>query len=134
MSPRDKTPPKFGEDMSTEEWESICDGCGQCCLIDRETCVACPLFNTTTRRCGNYRKRTERETCVKVTPENMWELHELTILPDSCAYVRAARGLEPAPNPVEAVPFYKAPPLIQANYEVLRRHWFADKMYERFNK
>lgn len=118
--------------MTSEEWEDLCDGCGQCCMIDKQNCVACPLFNTVTRRCGNYRKRHDREICVKVTPDNVERLHEAGILPASCAYVRHARGLEPAPEPVEATPFHEASDELKAKYEAAREVWFKREMWRMF--
>ena len=53
-------------DMTNEEWEALCDGCGKCCLLKLEnedtgevhyTNVACRLFDADTRRCGNYALR-----------------------------------------------------------------------------
>ena len=52
--------------MNDEEWESLCDGCGRCCLhklVNDETGdvfytrVACKLLNTETSRCARYDKR-----------------------------------------------------------------------------
>lgn len=87
------------EEMTDAEWESLCDGCGQCCLIrlvdDKSgeigvTNVACRLFNTKTGRCRDYRRRTKKvKGCVKLTPElartTEW-------LPQSCAYRLLAHG------------------------------------------
>lgn len=79
--------------MSRAEWESLCDGCGRCCLHklrDEETDeieftnVACRLLNVTTARCSNYENRkTYVPDCVKLTPKR---LEKLDWLPPSCAY------------------------------------------------
>lgn len=85
-------------EMSGEEWESLCDGCGRCCLVvledDRgryyETDVACRLFDPQKRRCTDYRNRHSRvPDCVRLTPENAGTLRWM---PATCAYRRLARG------------------------------------------
>jgi uncharacterized protein len=80
-------------DMSESQWESLCDGCGKCCLIRLEdedtgeiysTDVACKLLDTASCRCSNYTKRHDFvPDCVKLTPQNMGEL---SWLPKTCAY------------------------------------------------
>lgn len=85
--------------MNHEEWESLCDGCGRCCLVllqdaDSgavwETDVACRLFDARTRRCTDYPRRKARvPACVTLTPEN---LAALDWMPESCAYRRLHEG------------------------------------------
>lgn len=85
--------------MSQQEWESLCDGCGRCCLYILhneetgdvfETDVACRLFNAKRRRCTDYENRSARvPDCVRLTPENAKALHWM---PETCAYRRLARG------------------------------------------
>jgi uncharacterized cysteine cluster protein YcgN (CxxCxxCC family) len=87
------------DEMSAEEWESLCDGCGKCCLIKLEyeetgeiafTDVACHQLDCTTGRCKDYARRQEIvPDCVVLTPEN---LAELTFMPPSCAYRRLSEG------------------------------------------
>lgn len=87
------------QEMSRSEWESLCDGCGKCCLYILhneetgdvfETDVACRLFNACERRCSDYENRSTRvPDCVTLTPENA---KSLTWLPKTCAYRRLARG------------------------------------------
>ena len=87
------------EALSPEEWESLCDGCGRCCLIKLEdedngalyhTDVACRLFDGTTCRCGDYAKRSSLvPDCVTLTPH---EVRTLRWLPPSCGYRRVAEG------------------------------------------
>jgi uncharacterized protein len=85
--------------MTREEWESLCDGCGRCCLHklrDEDTNalsftnVACRLLDLESCRCKDYPRRQRRiPDCVSLTPE---ALREIDWLPPSCAYVRLARG------------------------------------------
>ena len=85
--------------MNEEEWESLCDGCSQCCLVKLEnadngeifyTDVACYLLDQDTCTCGDYQQRCVRvPDCVKLTPDN---LEELNWMPVDCAYRRLAEG------------------------------------------
>ena len=87
------------EDMSSREWESLCDGCGRCCLnklIDDDTeelhytMVGCALLDVKKCNCTNYAQRTEIvDDCVELTPKN---LKEMNWLPPTCAYRRVAEG------------------------------------------
>lgn len=80
-------------EMTGTEWESLCDGCGQCCLnklIDADTDeiyftnVACNLLNIKTCQCRHYTRRFEFEPdCIKLTREN---LDSFDWLPQTCAY------------------------------------------------
>lgn len=91
-------------EMSQGEWESLCDGCGRCCLYILhneetgdvfETDVACKLFDAKRRRCTDYENRTSRvPDCVRLTPENAQRLHWM---PETCAYRRLANG-KPIPD------------------------------------
>ena len=85
--------------MTAAEWESLCDGCGLCCLIRFEdedtgeiipTRVACRLFDAKTCRCSDYanRKATVPD-CIKLTPDN---IDDLLWMPKSCAYRRLHEG------------------------------------------
>ena len=86
--------------MSREEWESLCDGCGRCCLVTlededapgvyEETSVHCRLFDPVARRCTNYSRRTELVPgCVELKPAN---IARLDFMPESCAYRRLVEG------------------------------------------
>ena len=100
MEPFWKT--KSLEQMTGEEWESLCDGCGRCCLhkLRHEetealsfTNVACRLLDLDTCQCSDYARRQRRvPDCVSLTPK---ALADIDWLPPSCAYrrVRDGKGL-----------------------------------------
>jgi uncharacterized protein len=56
-------------EMTDREWESLCDGCGKCCLVKLEdaddatktyfTDVGCKLLDGETCRCTDYKHRKE---------------------------------------------------------------------------
>ena len=83
---------RLGE-MTRGEWESLCDGCGRCCLHKLEdeetgelfpTNVACKLLDRHSARCVDYKNRkTHVPECVRLTPGL---LRKLDWLPDTCAY------------------------------------------------
>ena len=85
--------------MTNAEWESLCDGCGQCCLhklVNEETAdvfytrVACRLLDDETGRCKRYATRLEEvEDCLDV---RRMSAAELAWMPRSCAYRRLAEG------------------------------------------
>ena len=87
--------------MTDAEWESLCDGCGQCCLhklVNDETAdvfytrVACQLLDDETGRCKRYATRLEEvEDCLDV---RRMSNAELTWMPRSCAYRRLAEGAD----------------------------------------
>ena len=89
------------EDMSDEQWESLCDGCGRCCLNKLEdwdtgeiawTNVACKLLDADTCRCTDYANRQEKvPECINLTPKSV---RTLTWLPPTCAYRLIAEGRE----------------------------------------
>lgn len=92
------------KEMSTKQWEDLCDGCGKCCMSKLEdedngdiyyTSVACQLFDEKTCRCTDYANRIAKVSdCVKLTPENV---ETISWLPMTCAYRLIAEGqpLEP---------------------------------------
>ncbi len=91
-------------EMTEQEWESICDGCGLCCQIrveDEESGelaqsnVACRYLDLCSHECTDYANRhINVPDCVKVTPENAGKLEWM---PYSCAYRMVALG-EPLPD------------------------------------
>lgn len=87
------------EDMSDEQWESLCDGCGRCCLQKLEddetgevhfTRVSCRLLNTVSCRCGDYPDRFSKvPDCLSLRPLTV---EKISWLPESCAYAKISRG------------------------------------------
>ena len=87
------------EEMNPREWESLCDGCGRCCLVKLEdedtgkilyTDIACRLFESGPCRCSDYKNRRSRvKDCVKITPQGA---RTLPWLPKTCAYKLLAEG------------------------------------------
>jgi len=87
------------EQMTVREWESLCDGCGLCCLVRFEdedtgeivpTRVHCRLFDSEGCRCTNYGQRRQHvPDCIKLTPHN---IDALPWMPASCAYRRLHEG------------------------------------------
>ncbi|MEM8986581.1 MAG: YcgN family cysteine cluster protein [Pseudomonadota bacterium] len=87
------------KEMTSEEWEALCDGCGKCCLVlleDEEsgavyeTSAACRLFDSATCRCVDYERRHAlAPQCVRLTPETV---SELAWMPPTCAYRLIAEG------------------------------------------
>jgi len=85
--------------MTRAEWESLCDGCGKCCLVRLEdadtgeiyvTDVACRLLDLATCRCGDYAARKRHvPDCVVLRPDTV---PELTWMPSTCAYRLLAEG------------------------------------------
>ncbi|CAA0088200.1 Uncharacterised protein [Zhongshania aliphaticivorans] len=88
-------------EMSAEEWESVCDGCGKCCLHKLEdhdsgevfyTDVACRLLDTDQCRCSNYGERRKLvPNCVSLRESDPAEMFWL---PQSCGYRTLAEGRE----------------------------------------
>lgn len=91
-------------DMTRDEWESLCDGCGRCCLIKLEdadngdifyTDVTCRLLDHGSCRCTSYALRsTLVPDCVSLDPANV---HELGWMPSTCAYRLLAEGKDLPP-------------------------------------
>ena len=87
------------DDMSPEEWESLCDGCGRCCLHKLEdidtglyfyTDIACRLLDSETCRCSNYPQRILLvKDCLLLSPTDS---DQYNWLPITCAYRRIAEG------------------------------------------
>ncbi|MCK0069326.1 YcgN family cysteine cluster protein [Kordiimonas laminariae] len=80
-------------EMSRDEWESLCDGCGKCCLHKLEdedtgeihhTDVACRFLDPVKITCGKYLTRQRYVgNCVVMSPDL---LATLPWMPSTCAY------------------------------------------------
>lgn len=91
---------QLGE-MTSQEWESLCDGCGRCCLNKIEdwdtgeihlTNIACTLLDHDSCQCSDYKNRFDTvPDCIQLTPE---KLNAIGWLPASCAYRIVAEGRE----------------------------------------
>lgn len=88
------------EQMTPSEFESLCDGCGKCCLHKLEdedsgdvyyTKVACRFLNHDTCQCQEYTHRQKHvPECVVLNPETVQETYWL---PETCAYRLVAEGI-----------------------------------------
>ena len=86
------------EEMTRDEWESLCDGCARCCLLKIEdedtheiffTNVVCKYLDQPNCRCTEYKDRNRLvPDCVHVTPE----VARQPWLPGTCAYRLLAEG------------------------------------------
>ncbi len=106
------------QEMTTREWESLCDNCGRCCLIKLEdedsgelfyTNVVCEYHDDNCSQCTRYKERSLLvPDCIKVTPEvaatQKW-------LPHTCAYRLLAEGK----------PLYDWHPLISGELDSVRK-------------
>ncbi len=87
------------DQLSSAQWEALCDGCGRCCLQKLEdedsgeihyTNLACRLLDIEQCRCSDYPNRIARvTTCRQLTANNV---AKCDWLPDSCAYRLLAEG------------------------------------------
>ena len=102
--------------MTPEQWESLCDGCGKCCLFKLEdidtgevvVCrVACKLLDLNSCQCRDYAQRkTLVPDCTVLTLEH---LEEFSWLPSTCAYRLIYEGK----------PLYDWHPLITGNHQAM---------------
>lgn len=88
-------------EMTAEEWEALCDGCGKCCYRKfitgrgkRERLhfsrIACDWLDVKTGKCTCYAERfLKNPECIELTNKN---LSEFNWLPETCAYRLLAEG------------------------------------------
>ena len=79
--------------MTKYEWESLCDGCGKCCLHKLEDIdtgevsisnVACSFLDEETCNCKDYSNREKNvPDCISLDLKN---IKKLQWLPETCAY------------------------------------------------
>ena len=99
-----KAPPFWQKplgELTKTEWESLCDGCGRCCLVKLEdedtgkihyTDIACRLFEAGSCQCSNYKNRKKIvPDCITLNKKNV---HTIPWLPPTCAYKLRAQGKE----------------------------------------
>ncbi|MDQ6951346.1 MAG: YcgN family cysteine cluster protein [Mariprofundales bacterium] len=81
------------KNLNSEQWESLCDGCGRCCMCKFEDCdsgemlytdIACALFDEQACRCRDYAQRQHKVAdCLDIRhladDQFRW-------LPASCSY------------------------------------------------
>ncbi len=87
------------DELTTEEWEALCDGCAQCCIVKFEdvdtkelfyTDVVCKLLDLATCHCASYNERRLLvPTCLVLTPEL---ISQLSWMPATCAYRLLSEG------------------------------------------
>ena len=87
------------EALDAAEWESLCDGCGRCCLNKLEdwdtgaiawTNVACRLLDGASCRCSDYANRTRTvPDCVGLDAATV---RAISWLPPTCGYRLVAEG------------------------------------------
>lgn len=87
-------------EMDQQEWESLCDGCGLCCLQKLEdeddpaaiyyTRVACKLLDLDSCQCSDYANRRKQvPDCIQLTPK---DAENFGWLPPTCGYRLVAEG------------------------------------------
>ncbi|MGI3130549.1 YcgN family cysteine cluster protein [Halopseudomonas pachastrellae] len=92
-------------ELEPDEWESLCDGCGLCCLQKLEdeddaqaiyyTRVACKLLDLHSCRCRDYPNRQRFvPDCIQLTPG---KARDFAWLPPTCGYRLVAEGKDLPP-------------------------------------
>ena len=80
-------------EMSATEWESLCDGCGRCCLNKLEdedtgeiyfTNVACRYYDSEKGCCSDYDNRQKVMPDCMILSADKPEIYD--VMPSTCAY------------------------------------------------
>ncbi len=89
------------KEMNDQEWESLCDKCGRCCLHKLEdaetdelhfTQVVCQLFDIDRCQCSDYENRFSHvPDCISLRSDLEATRHWL---PSTCAYRLLSEGKE----------------------------------------
>ena len=115
-------------ELSEQEFEDLCTGCGECCVISAIG-YACPALNVETRQCNNYENRLTEQRCVKLTPGIIPDFLERNFLPPDCSYVRYIKDELPYKLPLDQIKkrkllkFGYAPKDMKARYRLSERQW-----------
>lgn len=114
------------DEMSVDEWESLCDSCGKCCLHKLEdedsgdivfTSVVCKLIDFDTCRCTRYLQRTQLvPDCLDMKASTFTQYHWL---PNTCAYRLLSENKD--------LPSWH--PLITGNYETVHEAGISIRSY-----
>ena len=91
------------EQLNTEEWEALCDGCAKCCLlkiVNKKkifiTNISCSKLELESCRCSDYSNREKNvKACIKLTKDNLHKNSKF--LPSSCSYRLISEG-KPLPQ------------------------------------
>ena len=92
------------EQLNTEEWEALCDGCAKCCLLKLVyhkktymTNISCSKLETDSCRCSDYTNREKNvKNCLKLTKDNASNL---------------------TPDPLYSSYYYSHPPIPSHGFE-----------------
>ena len=86
-------------DLTQQEWEQLCDGCGKCCLHKVEdedtgilygTNVVCQYLNIETCQCEHYAQRSVLvPECITLSSHNLQQVY---FMPTTCSYRLLAEG------------------------------------------
>ena len=92
-------------ELNKIEWETLCDGCGKCCLIKLEneetkkiyyTKISCQLFDNSDCKCTNYPQRKNLvSNCLILTKDTLENSFQW--MPNTCAYRLLYEGKELKP-------------------------------------
>ena len=95
------------DNLSEQEWESICDRCGKCCLVSLQdidsgeiyhTNILCRYYDIENKLCKVYDKRCQLvPNCLKLDKTNV---NKLPFMPKTCAY-RALFDKNYKPQPLK---------------------------------